>query len=455
VIGYYDGGEDGMKTFSNPRQLPQPGARLRIAPDELLEAVLPNLGVEDPTEADPAEMDGLAHVGWLLNRSERAANLHLPIDEFASTHLAILASTGSGKSYTAGVLIEELMQARAALLVFDPHGEYSTLSNIQSAEFGSHDGYEPEVEIFNPDRLRVRISDLNIGDVLSIMDDPSPRMEERLATGWRSLQNDDSEGETWGVDDLMNKMHQIYSDDDEGDTSVNALEWRLRRTLEQNDLFNTSENVPLRDLVAAGKCTVLKMDTLDQRDQQMIATVLLRQLYQARLDAERGRDSDVEFPLFALFEEGHRFAPNEGGAPSLPIMRTITSEGRKFGFGIGIISQRPSKIDQDTLSQCGTQITMQIQNPTDQKAIEQSVEAAGEEVLDELPGLTPGQAVLSGDAMNTPVLAHIRERHTEPGGESLSAVEKWGKAHDARQREPTRSESADFGGGTSSGMDEL
>src|SRR5699024_9372036 len=84
VVGFYDGGENGMKTFSNPRQLPRPGARLRTAPDALLEAVLPNLGIEEPTETDPEEIDGLAHIGWLLNRPAEATNLHLPIDEFAS-----------------------------------------------------------------------------------------------------------------------------------------------------------------------------------------------------------------------------------------------------------------------------------------------------------------------------------------------------------------------------------
>lgn len=63
-------------------------------------------------------------------------------------------------------------------------------------------------------------------------------------------------------------------------------------------------------------------------------------------------------------EEGHRFAP-DGQARSLGIMRTILSEGREFGFGIGITSQRPGKIDADVLPQCGTQLIMQIQNPTD------------------------------------------------------------------------------------------
>ena len=57
--------------------------------------------------------------------------------------------------------------------------------------------------------------------------------------------------------------------------------------------------------------------------------------------------------------------------------------------------------------------------------------------------------------MNTPVLIRVRERRTDHGAESLSAVANWTDAYDARRREPTRSETADFGGGSSSGIDDL
>jgi len=189
VIGFYD---TQMQTFANPRQLPQPGTRLRTAPDEMLEAVLPNLGVGeadarttsgevDLSSVDVPERDGLAHMGWLLNRETGAVDVHVPIDEFAATHLAILASTGSGKSYTAGVLMEEMMMpdVRASLLVFDPHGEYDTLAEMRGEEiFEGESGYQPEVEYFDPDSLQIRISELSIGDVMSILDNP--------ATGCRS-----------------------------------------------------------------------------------------------------------------------------------------------------------------------------------------------------------------------------------------------------------------------------
>jgi DNA helicase HerA-like ATPase len=214
VIGYYD---TKMTTFANPRQLPDPGTPLSIAPDPQLETVLPNLGCET-VETDVTELPGVAHLGWLLNRETQATNIHIPIEEFASTHLAILASTGSGKSYTASVLIEEMMRpsARASLLVFDPHGEYGTLSDIQGAEqFQSADGYEPDVVFFDPERLRVRISELEIGDVMAILDNPSNRMQDRLSTAWRSMQN--RESRTWGIDVLVAEMEDELGADDASD----------------------------------------------------------------------------------------------------------------------------------------------------------------------------------------------------------------------------------------------
>lgn len=76
--------------------------------------------------------------------------------------------------------------------------------------------------------------------------------------------------------------------------------------------------------------------------------------------------------------------------------------------------------------------------PNDQQAIRQSVESAGEDVLDELPGLTPGQAVIAGDAMNTPVLTRIRERHTQHGAESLDATSEWRDSWESWHEEQNR-----------------
>ena len=423
TIGYFD---EQISTFTNPRIQPQPGTRLQLAADEYLEAVLPS--------ADWDSESGTARLGWLLNRPHGAANIHIPIDTFAATHLAILASTGSGKSYTASVLIEEMMRpaSRAAMLVFDPHAEYDTLPEMRRDEhshvFEGDDGYRPEVEIITPDEITIPIPDLTYSDLLALLDGPSDRMRYVLNEAWNDLTDESNHITT---QDIIDKCEHI-----EGERSgtVDALAWRLNKSLNR-DLFVPAARDELTDLVAPGQVTVLKLNRLSQSDQQMLAAALLRKLYEAREAATRGENDAIDHPVFSLFEEGHRFAP-DGDARSLGILRRILSEGRKFGFGVGIISQRPSKIDPDVLSQCGTQIIMQIQNPNDQKAIRTSVESAGEDVLDELPGLTPGQAVVAGDAMNTPVLVNVRERHTEHGADSPEATREWKTAHDRIENEP-------------------
>ena len=421
TVGYFDAT---METFTNPRSLPDPGSQVALANDAFLEAVLPN--------ADWDGDGGLAHVGWLLNRPAGDVNLHVPIDAISATHLAVLASTGSGKSYTASVLLEEMLRpdSRAAVLVFDPHGEYDTLPEMRAEEHADvfqQGDYRPRVNVVQPEEISVAIPDLTFGDLLALLDSPSDKMKYVLQEAWRTLQG---ESNAIGVHELVNECHEI--DDDDENKTANALEWRLKRALDR-DLFVRAARQDLTDLVAPGQITVLKLNRLSKPDQQMLAAALLRKLYQAREQASRGEDDRLDFPLFTLLEEGHRFAP-DGDARSLGILRTILSEGRKFGFGVGIVSQRPSKLDADVLSQCGTQVIMQIQNPNDQQAIRQSVESAGEAVLDELPGLTPGQAIIAGDAMNTPVLARIRERHTPHGAESLAATQEWRsswEAHDA------------------------
>jgi hypothetical protein len=249
---------------------------------------------------------------------------------------------------------------------------------------------------------------------------------------------DDLRGEdTFTANDLEQACHRNHPD---GEAS--GLKWRINRNLRQSDFFDAYDRLDLDALVNPGQVTVLRMDGLSRRDQQVMAAVLLRKLYEGREAVVVGdRDevrTPIEHPVFTLFEEAHRFAP-DGDSQALSIIRQVNSEGRKFGIGTGLISQRPSKLDQTVLSQCGTQITMQIKNPNDQQAIRDSVESAGEAVLDELPGLTKGQAVISGDAVNTPVLTKIRERHTEHVAESLNADQLWREAYENTERTPSGS----------------
>jgi DNA helicase HerA-like ATPase len=431
VIGQFD--ED-YGSFLNPREIPEPGTKIRTAPGDLLEKRLADLPDDIATDYDE-EGAAVADVGRLLNRGSDGPRVRIPINAVAGTHLSVLAATGAGKSYTASVIVEEMMRpgSRASVLIFDPHAEYDTLTELRASDFGGifegKDGYRPAVNVITNDDVSLRISDLSKGDIRAILPNPSSKMRNTINKAWDEIQRMDSKA--IGQAEIM----QAVRDQDPGDDTVDALEWRLDTAL-SGDLFDREETLSIANLATPGQVTVLQLNQMGKRNQQVVASTLLRQLYNERQKAKRDEDdSKVPSPVFALLEEAHRFAPSES-ALSLPIIQDIMGEGRKFGFGLGVLSQRPSKVDPDVLSQCGTQVVMQMMNPTDQKAIEQSIEGAGEDVLAELPGLSPGEAIIAGDAMNTPVLASIRERYTTHGADTPDSTKMWRQASHDQQTQP-------------------
>jgi DNA helicase HerA-like ATPase len=167
-----------------------------------------------------------------------------------------------------------------------------------------------------------------------------------------------------------------------------------------------------------------------QTDCRRKLATLLRRLLQARTQTEKrlaveGDEEYLPYPAFVLIEEAHNFAPASADLVSSQILKTILSEGRKFGVAVGLISQRPGRLDADVLSQCMTQFILRIVNPVDQARVAESVESVGRDLLKELPALSKGQSIIAGAAVNTPVLCRVRQRITEHGAEDVDAPARW------------------------------
>ncbi|WP_017711893.1 ATP-binding protein [Prochlorothrix hollandica] len=437
VMGYFDPNLG----FINPRRAPDPGAKVYWAGDQQLQGILNKKTVASV---------GSAEVGYLLLREPGAVPVVLDVKELVSTHMAILAGTGSGKSYTAGVLIEEMMRPynRAAVLIFDPHGEYGTLSELRGhPAFRGDDGYQPQVKILAPKDIRIRISSLDYYDVLTLLPNMSDRQQSILNKAFALIYKHRKGDFQWDVHDLIAAVHEADTQvDEEGNeksgSSAPALEWKLDR-LARSDYFHPSLHLTPPDLLQPGQVTVLQMNQISQEEQQVICAALLRQVYQARMNTATGiltPDSEnyLPYPIFTLIEEAHRFAAAHEPSRCKQILRTILSEGRKFGLGVGLITQRPGKLDSDVLSQCMSQFLMRIVNPVDQDSLKHGVEAAGRDLLQELPSLTKGQVIVAGACVNTPVLCQIRQRLTKHGGNTLDAPDLWQQhfqAHRVQERE--------------------
>lgn len=437
TIGYFS---KRLGDFINPRIPPDPGDSVKLASAETLADMLSPKRLGDT---------GSAHIGSLLTRAPNEVPVVLSVKDVVSTHLAILASTGSGKSYTAGVLIEEMLRPynRAAVLIVDPHGEYKTMSSIQGDEqFSAPDGYRPEVQLFTPEKIKVRFSTLTEGDVKYLLPEgTSDKMLHFLSQAFRSLTDRlRAEGKRdylYNYQDLREEVaKQQYGKEDQsaGDggnvSSIQGLLWRLDSRFDRPDsIFHAHEHIELGDLYRPGRVTILDLSDIEQSLQQVIVGTLLRRVNKARELTVREHvdkgENFLNYPVFTLLEEAHRFAPAGASVVSTHVLKQILSEGRKFGVGIGLITQRPGKLDQDVLSQCMTQIIMRIVNPIDQQTIAQSVEGAGRTMLAELPALTKGQAIISGVGINTPVMCRIRPRLTKHGGETFDAPAEWMRWH--------------------------
>lgn len=438
TIGFFS---ESLGDFVNPRIPPMPGQPVNFVSNEMLSRML--------SPKKKGEM-GAAHIGSLLTRKRDEVPIVLSVKDVVSTHLAVLASTGAGKSYAASVLIEELMMPnnRAAVLIVDPHGEYHTLQEVHQHRVFADGDYKPEVKIFTPDKIKVRISTLTEADIAYLLPELTEKMRTFLSAAYRALMIRAGERQLWGFHDLLDEVLQQKYETEEGKgggnvSTIDGLEWRLRRRFEQSRIFSDYEHIPLPELFRPGQCTVLQLSDIEENEQQVIVGTLLRRVNKARIAAvrgpgnkanEAGDDTTLPYPVFVLLEEAHRYAPAGAKVVSTDILKQILSEGRKFGVGIGLITQRPGKLDQDVLSQCMTQFIMRIVNPIDQQTIASSVEGAGRRLLDELPALTKGQVIVSGVAVNTPVLCQVRKRITSHGGETIDAPTEWQKYFSAKER---------------------
>lgn len=428
VLGYFS---DLLHEFVNPRVPPAGGAPVFIAGDALLTAVLSKKRQGDR---------GSAYLGSLLSRREGAVPVAVDVRGFTSTHLAIIASTGSGKSYLAGVLLEELMMPhnRAAVLIIDPHGEYGTLQEMANLEAFSAGNYRPRVRIFTPETIRVRIDTLTLADLRYLLPNLTDKMQYQLGRAFTYAQRSAKNGH-YTLKQLEQAVRETgdgkkdatsFADEEEVDPTTTGLVWRLHGALGNSRIFHDAENLELDELVKPGQCTVIQLNEVDRREQQVIAATLLRRIYQARMDTDKGKAARgdrtyMPYPVFCLLEEAHNYAPANADAVSSDVLKTILSEGRKFGVSIGLITQRPGKLDGDVLSQCMTQCIMRITNPIDQDRIASSVESVGRDLLKELPSLSKGQVIVSGASVNTPVLLRVRQRITRHGGQDQDAPGAW------------------------------
>lgn len=365
-------------------------------------------------------MRGDVYIGLLEGQ-----NIHVNLDanNLVQKHCSILAKTGAGKSYTCGAILEELLDKNVPLLIIDPHGEYATLKlpNEDRAESFQRYGiqpkgyaaqitvYTPANKLLNPSADNLfRLNGINLGikDFAQFFSEESQNQTGILFEAVSKLR---AEKETYTIDDIISEVSQNKS----------KIKWNVINKLEalRETGILSDKATSINELVQEGRASIIDMKGVNPDLQAMIVAKLCSDLFEAR-------KLNTVPPMMLVLEEAHNFCPEKGfgGVVSTDILRTIASEGRKFGLGLLVVSQRPARVDKNILSQCNTQIIMKVTNPNDLQAISKGLEGISSDVVEDIKRLSPGVALIVSTYIERPILVDVRIRKSRHGGASVPIV---------------------------------
>ncbi|MAG35530.1 MAG: hypothetical protein CL878_04695 [Dehalococcoidia bacterium] len=213
-------------------------------------------------------------------------------------------------------------------------------------------------------------------------------------------------------------------DDDLRRDARNAM--RYVRRLERYPVWGHS-TVNIERLIEPMTTTVIDLAGTEKVVMAYTAEWLLSNLW------ERALGGRLRWPVFVVLEEAHNLVPSGGPrdqqTKASRIINTVAAEGRKFGVYLIVITQRPSKIADDTLSQCASQLIMRLTNPDDQKAVQRASEVVSQGLLENLPGLNQGEVVALGRLTRIPAMVKVSGRQGAEGGADRDLAADFAAAH--------------------------
>ena len=330
--------------------------------------------------------DGDVRLGRMQHHPE--VGVWLRSDAILATHLAVLGMTGSGKSNAVKHLLRALGEARSLrLFVVDTHGEYldGTLPGraIDVAIPDKVDLLDPDMvkEHFDIDRMTAAVK-RELRAAARQTRDPA-QAAEILAQSTNDTVQEIAEAVRADPDRycLGAEEPRIVTADGDGapgldEPGLYVLDLRATATFE----------------VRAKKCAVLA-----------------RWLFSQAKAAQPG------VPALLVVDEAHNYIPERTTGfmaqarthGSLDALTSVAVEGRKFGLGLAIVSQRPSRVAKDVLAQMGSQLVFRLANVEDLQYVRESFEAAGESFLAELPQLETGVCICAGQMVAMPVRCDV------------------------------------------------
>ncbi len=397
-------------------------------------------------------------------------------DRFFQRHAAILGSTGSGKSYTVAALLERANTlSYPNIVLLDMHGEYASLAK------GQTDGYAEYLKIAGPgdlvdprphsqflphwmlnreemlsmlldrsddnapnqamrftnvvlDQKRKNLEDLNLTDVLASFTVDSPVPYDLEAVRAR-LQNDDQEMVPGSSGrDKQGPWHGKLT------RFISRLEAKIAdrrygflfQPPELTESYGWLESFAESFLsTKSGTRSGIKVVDFSEVPSDVLPTVvsvLARVLY----DVQFWMQAESRTPVCLVCDEAHLYLPVRSDADAaakraLDTFERIAKEGRKYGFALLVVSQRPSDVSKTILSQCNNFIALRLTNEQDQSAVKSVMPDSMAGIADVLPLLDIGEAIVLGDSILLPSRIKLDKPKATPLSLTKNFWREWGE----------------------------
>ena len=440
--------------------VPEISSEVYIMNDENLSAFMNVISATSAEGNDPLNIGTYA-----LNKYAQA---YLDGNKFFQKHAVIVGSTGSGKSCTVATIIQQIATLKSAnAILFDIHGEYSPIEgdNIKHYKIaGPTDSYEDNIlflpywlltyeemlamildrgdqnapnqaMLFSRTVLNEKKSFLSenehkdLVDTITI-DSPVPYNMGGVLTEFIRLNNEmvpgandkRKKGDYNGVlsrfiQRLENKVNDkrlnfMFSKDD------SLLKYEYLDSLFKKLMLSASNN---------GGIKIIDFSEVPSDILPLIVSLIARLVF----TVQQWVDKENIQPIAIFCDEAHLYIPQDvkDGVETLSLnsFERIAKEGRKYGVGLVVITQRPSEVDRTVLSQSSNYVAMRLTNSDDQNVIKKLLPDSIGNFGDILPILDVGEALVVGDACLLPSRIIIKRPNPEPNSSTVRFWDEWSK----------------------------
>jgi hypothetical protein len=392
-------------------------------------------------------------------RQHPATTVYLDPTAMFCRHFAILGQSGSGKSWSVASLIQRAVAAmpKAHIIVLDLHGEYCWRRDDGSL----NSAFPPDkTRYLDARELEIPYWLMTFAELVDLLIDRSDRGATTQIAYLREVLADLKTKSArdlgipnvsidapiyfpiWDVYKSFKEANEqradfgkttgpLYGQFDEFLVKLNSRLSDVRYDfLLSPKRRNKSEALStlLRDFVGLGEpkvqITVIDISPVPFDVRPAVSAQIGRLAFEFNYWNPKRR----EFPISLICEEAHAYIPNEKGSQyegAKKSMERIAKEGRKYGVGLGVVSQRPHELSETVLAQCGTYLCLRITNPDDQAYIRKLVPEGEADLVDILAALARGEAMVMGEGAPLPTRFQVYKPDPPPNSNDVDFHTGW------------------------------